>query len=232
MGSGQLDIIYSIAVWVIPLVIAIVFHEVSHGWVANLLGDPTAAEHGRLTFNPIPHIDPVGTVVLPLMLAIAGAPVFGWARPVPVDTSRLRNPRIDSVIVSAAGPAMNLCLGVLAVGAFALVLGSAGADAELTGGWLFLALNLQNFLLINIFLAVFNMLPIYPFDGGHVLEGLLPRGAAAEFRKLEPYGFLIMVTLIVIMPTLSPSLNLIGRIVAPIAGAITAALLGSVDLGV
>jgi Zn-dependent protease len=216
---------------VIPLVIAIVFHEVSHGWVANLLGDPTAAEQGRLTFNPIPHIDPVGTVVLPLMLAVAGAPVFGWARPVPVDTGRLRNPRIDSVLVSAAGPMMNFFLGLLAVGAIALLLQSVGRS-EFTGGWLFLALNLQNFLLINIFLAVFNMLPIYPFDGGHVLEGLLPRGAAAEFRKLEPYGFLIMVTLIVVMPMLSPSLNLIGRIVVPLTGAITDALLGSLAIGV
>ena len=115
------NLAWNIATWLIPLVIAIVFHEVSHGWVANMLGDPTAKRRGRLTLNPIKHVDPLGTVLLPMVLAVSGAPVFGWAKPVPVVSQRLRNPRFHMVLVALAGPGMNLLLALIAAAAFAIV---------------------------------------------------------------------------------------------------------------
>src|SRR5689334_24519180 len=179
--------IHTIAVWLVPLVIAIVFHEVAHGLVAKRLGDPTAARKGRLTLNPIRHIDPFGTVVLPMLLAISHAPVFGWAKPVPVNYNRLRKPRRDMVLVALAGPGMNLLLALLGAIILAIVLMmSAGPPAGATA---FLAANALNFVLINVFLAVFNLLPVPPFDGGHVVEGLLPARLAVPFRKLGRYSF-------------------------------------------
>ena len=151
------NVVYAAAVWIIPLVIAIVFHEVSHGWAARMLGDPTAHEQRRLSFNPLRHVDPVGTIVLPLILAIAKVPVFGWARPVPVRAARLRNPRSGMMIVALAGPAMNLALALvaaIAIGVFANALD--GTRPEGIAG--FVWANLINFLLINVFLAVFNLL--------------------------------------------------------------------------
>jgi len=218
-----LDLIYSIAVWVVPLVIAIVFHEVAHGLVANMLGDSTAADRGRLTFNPIKHIDPVGTVALPLILAVSGAPVFGWAKPVPVDYRRLRNPRLDMVLVALAGPAMNLFLATLAAIGLRLAGLSLAAPIDDQG---FLISNLFNFLLINIFLAVFNLIPLPPFDGGHVLEGALPRSALPYYQRVARFGFPIMILLVVVLPMLSPQLNIIKRLVAPIALGILGIFLG------
>lgn len=216
--------------WLVPLVIAIVFHEVSHGLVAHQLGDPTAKERGRLTFNPAKHADPVGTILLPLVLALAHAPIFGWAKPVPVDATKLRNPRVDMMLVAIAGPAMNLFLGALA--ALGLGILFAGATAsELSGVSRFVADNLINFLLINIFLAVFNLLPLPPFDGGHVVEGLLPRSIAPRYAALGRYGFLILMLLIIVVPALIPQANVVERVVAPIVNAIASAFLGSVNLG-
>jgi Zn-dependent protease len=209
---GPDNLVFRVATWLIPLVIAIVFHEVAHGWVANAFGDPTARRKGRLSLNPIRHVDPVGTVILPLVLAVSGAPVFGWAKPVPVVARRMRNPRLHMILVALAGPGMNLALAVVgALGLAALV-----AAAPPPGlGWLFLALNLFNFVAINIFLAVFNMLPIPPFDGGHVVEGLLPRRAAAHYAKLQRYGFLLFVVLLLVVPQLFPGADIVGRIVRP-----------------
>src|SRR3954463_7572562 len=159
---NQDNIVYQIAVWLIPLVIAIVFHEVAHGLVARRLGDPTAQERGRLTLNPIKHIDPFGTVILPLLLAISHAPMFGWAKPVPVDYARLRNPRRDMVLVALAGPGMNLLLAIAGAALLAATVSLSGGAGD--GAARFIAQNLLNFIGINIFLGVFNLLPVPPFD--------------------------------------------------------------------
>jgi Zn-dependent protease len=221
------DLLFNIATWLIPLVVAIVLHEISHGWVANAFGDPTARDLGRLSPNPVRHVDPVGTVALPLVLAVVGAPVFGWAKPVPVVAARMRNPRLHMMLVALAGPGMNLLLALF--GVFAL----AAAVALVTPGspaGAFLLANLENFLVINIFLAVFNMLPLPPFDGGHVVEGLLPRPLAARYAKLGKYGFLLLILLLVVVPSIWPRLNVVEWIVVPPVRAIIGFFLGLAGL--
>ena len=182
-----------LAAIIVPcLIVAIVFHEVSHGWAALALGDPTAKEKRRLSFNPIRHVDPFGTVILPGMLYIVGAPPFGWAKPVPVNQRRLDNPRYGMMAVAAAGPAMNILLatvGALALGLLAVNM-QAGvvADTLLTG--------LQVFIMINIVLALFNMLPVPPLDGSHIVEGLLPRSLARHYGAVRKYGFVLLIALL------------------------------------
>ena len=210
---SQDNLVFQIATWLIPLVFAIVLHEIAHGWVASAFGDETARRKGRLTLNPIRHVDPIGTIALPLVLAVSGAPVFGWAKPVPVVARRLRNPRVHMMLVALAGPGMNLALGILAAMAAALVRSIAPDDAGI--GWAFVYANLVNFLVINIFLAVFNMLPIPPFDGGHVVQGLLPKRLAARYARLGRLGFPLVIFLIVILPLLAPQANIVARIVVP-----------------
>ena len=218
------NIVYEIAVWLVPLVVAIVFHEVAHGLVARKLGDPTAEQKGRLSLNPIRHIDPFGTVILPMLLAISHAPIFGWAKPVPVNYNRLNNPRRDMVLVALAGPGMNLLLAL--VGAIVLAI---TVDAR-EGAGAFVAANALNFVLINIFLAVFNLLPVPPFDGGHVVEGLLPPGPARSFRKLGRFSLLVLVVLLLVLPTISPHADVVARIVSPIVDQVTRVLLGAFGL--
>lgn len=200
---------------IVPLVLAIVFHEVAHGWVARALGDPTAAQARRLSLNPLRHVDPVGTVILPGLLALVKAPVFGWAKPVPVNKWRLRNPRVGMMLVAMAGPGTNLILA--AIGAVALGLLAHGITEAPVQGTLrqFAVLNAYNFILFNIFLALFNLLPIPPFDGSHVVEGLLPRRAAATYDKLRPFGFPLMLLLLVVLPSLAPGLSVVERFVVP-----------------
>ena len=217
------------ATWLVPLVVAIVLHEVGHDTTARMLGDNSLAEAGLPRFDPRRYVDPIGTLALPLMLVLLHAPVFGWARSSPTDVSRFRNPRLDTALWSLAGPMTNLFCGTVSVGLLALLAGAANG-AELSPAMTFLADNLFNFIQINIFLAVFNMLPIYPFDGAHVLEGLLPPKAANEFRQLAPYGFPLLILMLVVLPSLSPNLDIIGRFVRTLAGAITLGLLGSLDL--
>jgi Zn-dependent protease len=195
------------------LVIAIVCHEVAHGWMALLLGDPTAKERRRLTLNPIRHVDPVGTLVVPGALALFGGPIFGWARPVPVNKNRLDNPRFGMMLVAAAGPATNLLLA--AIGAVVLGLVAGGLTVEPQGGVLLLITGLQYFLVINIFLALFNLLPIPPFDGSHIFEGLLPPRAASVYRKLRPFGFPLLFLLLLVIPWLFPELGVIENLVLP-----------------
>jgi len=210
------DTLYQAAALIIPMILAIVFHEVAHGWTARALGDPTAAELNRLSLNPLRHVDPFGTIILPGMLKLIGAPVFGWAKPVPVNAMRLRNPRRDMMFVGAAGPAMNLVMALVGAVALGLLMRPYGASgAEPAGVVGFLAANLLNFLLINVFLALFNLLPLPPFDGSHIVEGLLPDGAARSYRRLRQFGFPLMLMLLVVLPSLVPGFDIVGRFVFP-----------------
>jgi Zn-dependent protease len=222
------DTLYSIATWLVPLTIAIVFHEVAHGLVARQFGDPTAERMGRLTLNPIKHVDPVGTLILPMLLAVANAPIFGWAKPVPVRADRMRNPRRDMIIVALAGPGMNLVLAVAATAILAVGLAMGGGDPMSPGG--FIASNAINFLLINIFLAVFNLIPLPPFDGGHVVEGLLPRPLAAPFRQLGRFSLPILFGLLLILPALWPEANIVAKAVTPVVQAIARLFLEAAGL--
>jgi Zn-dependent protease len=203
-----------IALAMIPgLVIAIVFHEVAHGWTALVLGDPTAKERNRLSLNPIRHVDPFGTLLLPGLLALTGAPVFGWAKPVPVIKQRLRNPRFGMMAVAVAGPATNLVLATLGAIALGLLARTVGAEPGELAGFAIAALYL--FVAINVFLALFNLLPIPPFDGSHIVEGLLPPRAARVYEKLRPIGFPLMFLVLLVIPWLLPGLGLIENVVLP-----------------
>lgn len=194
---------YALSVWVIPLVIAITFHEAAHGFVAHRLGDDTAWQLGRVSFNPLKHIDPFGTLLLPAFLLLSHSPfLFGYAKPVPVNFRRLKNPRIDMVWVALAGPATNIVLALAAAAGFHL-LGLAPANS---GQWIFD--NLKNAVLINVVLAIFNMMPIPPLDGGRVAVGLLPNALAIPLSRLEPYGMLILIGFLIILPMLGNQLGL------------------------
>ena len=203
----------AIAIILIPcIVIAIVFHEVAHGWVANMLGDPTAREQRRLSLNPLRHVDPVGTLILPGILALTGAPVFGWAKPVPVSARRLNNPRFGMMAVAAAGPGTNLVLaliGALLVGLLLPGEAQVGQPLSILGYALF------TFISINVFLALFNLIPLPPFDGSHIVEGLLPDRAARAYGRLRPYGLPLLFLLLLVLPWLFPNLGIIENFVLP-----------------
>ena len=195
--------LYTASVWVLPLVIAITFHEAAHGFVAHHFGDNTAWERGRVSFNPLKHIDPFGTLLLPAVLLLSHSPfLFGYAKPVPVNFRGLRNPRIDMVWVALAGPATNIFLALCAAAAFHLI-GVLPANAA---QWV--ADNLKNALVINVVLAIFNMLPIPPLDGGRVAVGLLPNVLAMPLSRLEPFGMLILIGFLIILPMAGSQLGL------------------------
>ena len=195
--------LYTVSVWVLPLIIAITFHEAAHGFVAHHFGDNTAWERGRVSFNPLKHIDPFGTLIMPAILLLAHSPfLFGYAKPVPVNFRNLRHPRIDMVWVALAGPATNIVLALGAAAAFHLIT-YAPADAA---QWI--ADNLKNALVINVVLAIFNMLPIPPLDGGRVAVGLLPDVLAVPLSRLEPYGMLILIGILILLPMLGTQLGL------------------------
>lgn len=205
----------SILAMAIPAILAITLHEAAHGYVALLFGDPTAKERGRLSLNPIRHVDPFGTVILPGLLMLAKVPfLMGWAKPVPVDFSRLRHPRRDMVWVAAAGPGLNILLAMISALLF-------HGLASLPEDWqLFSQTLLTNSLLFNVMLAVFNMMPLPPLDGGRVAVGLLPLGPARALARMEKYGILALIILLVALPSLGSligrDLNLFAWIILPI----------------
>ncbi|MFM5952841.1 MAG: site-2 protease family protein [Novosphingobium sp.] len=200
---------------IIPMIIAIVFHEVAHGWVARMLGDHTAEQQGRLTLNPLKHVDPFGTIILPGMLKLAGMPVFGYAKPVPVNKWRLRNPKRDMMLVAAAGPGSNLVMALIAAVVLGLVMRPLKGIEDPSFAITFLIANLVNFILINVFLAIFNLLPIPPFDGGHIVEGLLPDDLSRKYGELHKYALLVMILLLVVLPLMMPSLSVLNWLVGP-----------------
>lgn len=187
--------VVKVIISVVPIVIAITFHEVAHGYMAYRLGDPTAKALGRLSLDPLKHVDPVGTVVLPIMLYLLGMPVFGWAKPVPIGVRNFKNLRRDMALTGAAGPAMNLALALLSVILIRfLLLPLGGVIPE--GVYMGFSQLLWTSAIINIWLAAFNLIPVPPFDGSRVLAGLVPRHMANAIDRLEPYGMIILFVMI------------------------------------
>jgi Zn-dependent protease len=194
---------HTVSTWVIPLVIAVTFHEASHGYVARLCGDDTAWRLGRVSFNPFKHIDPFGTILLPALLLLMRSPfLFGYAKPVPVNFRALRRPRRDMIWVAAAGPAMNFALATVAALSFHLI----GYVPVATEQWV--AENLKNALIINVLLAMFNLLPLPPLDGGRIAVGVLPDGLALPLARLEPYGMPILIGVLFVLPLLGAQIGI------------------------
>jgi Zn-dependent protease len=222
MGQ-QPNMIYLASIWAIPIIIAITFHEAAHGFVARLLGDETAWRLGRVSLNPLKHIDPVGTILLPGFLLLLRSPfLFGYAKPVPINFRALRNPRRDMVWVAAAGPAMNIALAVLAALTFHLI----GYLPTTTALWV--AENLKNALVINVVLAVFNLFPLPPLDGGRIAVGVLPNVLAFPLARLEPYGMIILIGLLFILPILGAQLGVDLSIVSQVISSSTGAIIDAI----
>jgi len=202
----ELNLAQKIAVWLLPVLFAITVHEVAHGWVARLLGDPTAMMLGRLTLNPIKHIDPLGTILVPgMMLLLPGGFIFGWAKPVPVTWENLRSPKRDMALVALAGPSANLAMALLWAAALKL-----GVALDGTASWVAMPLAYMGLagISINTILMVLNLLPLPPLDGGRILTGILPGPLAAKVGRIEPYGLLIILLLLFS--------GLLGKILSPV----------------
>jgi len=209
-----MDSILDISTWVVPIILAITVHEAAHGWMANRLGDDTAKQLGRITLNPFAHIDPMGTILMPGLLLLAGMPPFGYAKPVPVRFDRLMDPKRDMVWVAAAGPGVNVLMAVIAM----LLLNLFGYAQGPVGEWF--SQMLQQMVFINLVLAVFNMIPLPPLDGGRVVTGILPMPLARKYAGLERYGFMIIFGLL-LLPYLTRNVfgfdfNILGMTVLPV----------------
>jgi Zn-dependent protease len=206
-----------ISIWAIPALFAITLHEVAHGWMARYFGDRTAQMLGRLSLNPLRHIDPVGTVLVPGVLLAIGGPLIGWAKPVPVATSVLRNPRRAMVLVALAGPAANFGMALIWCGILAGVARINGNETLI--GWI--ALMSQAGIVVNVVLAVFNLLPVPPLDGGRVLAGLLPARWGSRLEKIEPIGLFLVLGFSVLRWLdwlFEPAFRVIGRVITVLVG--------------
>jgi Zn-dependent protease len=213
------ELAQKLAVWALPVLLAITVHEVAHGYVARRLGDHTAYAQGRLTLNPLAHVDPVGTLLVPALGLLLGGFIFGWAKPVPVNFRNLKNPKRDMAIVAIAGPAVNLLMAL----AWAVLLKVALQTGAEDGLWLGIASMAMAGVSINLVLMVLNLLPLPPLDGGRVAVGVLPMKQAIALAKVEPYG---MVILIVLMFT-----GTLGHILGPLVGAARSFVLGLLGMG-
>lgn len=187
------EIAYTIAVWIVPVLFAITLHEAAHGWVAYKLGDPTAKNRGRISANPLKHIDPMGTVVVPILLATLSGFVIGWAKPVPVEPRYFKSPLLDMALVAVAGPVSNFFMACF----WAMFVVIAASVVEPSATLSFLADVGEKGIYINIILMVLNLLPIPPLDGGRVVAGVLPASLAMPFMKLERFGMIIILLLLV-----------------------------------
>jgi Zn-dependent protease len=214
---------FEASTWVIPVIVAITFHEAAHGFVALLCGDQTAWRLGRVSFNPLKHIDPFGTLLLPGLLLLLRSPfLFGYAKPVPVNFRALRHPRRDMILVAAAGPGMNLALAMLAALALHMIVDLPDPSRQ----WA--QLSLRNAIFINVLLAVFNMLPIPPLDGGRVAVGLLPKFLGLPLAALEPFGLLILIVLLFFVPMLGAQLGIDLGIISRLVGTATNRLIEAI----
>lgn len=216
MSPETTALIIQIAIIAVPIIIAITFHEAAHGFVAWRLGDDTAYQQGRVTFNPLRHIDPIGTIILPAALYLTTGFMFGYAKPVPVNFRRLRQPRRDMVLVAAAGPGINILLAIASAILLHLVPLEGTTAARITGSILVVSVT------VNVILAVFNMLPLPPLDGGRVAVGLLPYPLAVRLARLERYGMFILLGAIFLLPWIGSQLGVdlavVHWIIGPVAG--------------
>src|SRR5262249_33003326 len=221
MGLDQMNqqfgpLLYMFSIWALPTIVAITFHEAAHGFSARLFGDDTAWRLGRVTFNPLRHIDPIGTILLPAVLPFLRSPFFFlFSKPVPIDFRGLPHPPRDMVLVAAAGPGINIVLAVIAALLFHLV----GYLPDTAAQWV--AENLKNALIINVVLAVFNLLPLPPLDGGRIAVGLLPDALAFPLAPLAPYGMIILIGILFILPMIGAQLGLDFSIVSYVIAVVT-----------